>query len=51
LLCVVGGREPVEGAVEPVGIVLGAPVTDEDLGFEEAANCSMASSSLRILLP
>jgi hypothetical protein len=36
LLCVVGGREPVEGGVGPVGIVLGAPVADEDLGFEEA---------------
>jgi hypothetical protein len=36
LLCVVGGREPIEGGVGPVGIVLGAPVADEDLGFEEA---------------
>jgi hypothetical protein len=36
LLCIVGGREPVESGVGTVGIVLGAPVADEDLGFEEA---------------
>ena len=52
MLCVVGGRESIEGGVGPVGIVLGAPVADADLGFEEAGELlAMASSSSRILLP
>ena len=30
-----GGGEPAEGLVWPVGVVLGSPVLEHDLGFEE----------------